>query len=118
MNNYLNCRAILAASLVACLSIASAQAQDMKMLQSCRSDVKTLCSSVQPGGGRVADCLKTHEAELSANCKSVMTEVSACGAEVKKTCGADASSPNAVRTCLNAHASEFSAACLSSLQKQ
>jgi hypothetical protein len=35
----------------------------------CADDMKRLCADVRPGQGRVAACLKRHEAELSPECK-------------------------------------------------
>jgi Cysteine rich repeat len=118
MKNFSHFRGWMAVALLAMASIAPAHAQDKSMVQSCRSDFKTLCPSVQPGGGRIAECLKQHEAELSPSCKSAMGAVSACGAEVKQICGVNAATPSAVANCVKAHASEFSAACRSSMQAQ
>jgi hypothetical protein len=40
----------------------------------CKSDVQTLCSGVQPGGGRIRDCMKEHRAQLSAACKIALAD--------------------------------------------
>jgi hypothetical protein len=34
----------------------------------CREDVHRLCSGVQPGGGRIRQCMKEHRAEVSPGC--------------------------------------------------
>jgi hypothetical protein len=36
----------------------------------CQPDVQQFCQDVQPGGGRVMQCLRAHEAELSDACKA------------------------------------------------
>jgi hypothetical protein len=40
----------------------------------CMSDVKSLCGSVQPGGGRIRDCMKEHRAQLSGSCKIALAD--------------------------------------------
>lgn len=40
----------------------------------CMSDVKAMCGSVQPGGGRIRDCMKDHRAQLSVACKSAIAD--------------------------------------------
>ena len=40
----------------------------------CAVDVKKLCASVEKGEGRVIQCLKEHEAELSPACKEKRAE--------------------------------------------
>jgi len=35
----------------------------------CEGDIKTHCAGVQPGGGRILNCLKQHEAALTPACK-------------------------------------------------
>jgi hypothetical protein len=79
-------------------------------MQACRADYGKLCPGVKPGGGRAAECLKQHEAELTPACKAAVDKLGDCGQEVKRICG-DASAPSAVRECVKAHASEFSATC-------
>jgi hypothetical protein len=39
----------------------------------CASDVQSLCSGVQPGGGRIIACLKQHQAQVSDRCKQAIT---------------------------------------------
>ena len=40
--------------------------------EACQDDVLRLCSGVKPGGGRIIQCLKEHESELSPECKAKM----------------------------------------------
>ncbi len=36
----------------------------------CRADVEKLCKGIQPGEGRIVNCLKQNEAQVSAACKA------------------------------------------------
>jgi hypothetical protein len=38
--------------------------------QACEEDIHFLCAGIQPGGGRIAACLKQSESEVSAGCKA------------------------------------------------
>ena len=40
--------------------------------QACDKDVKTLCPTVQPGGGRVIACLRENSAQVSPKCKEAL----------------------------------------------
>src|ERR1700690_1625288 len=64
----------------------------------CRDDAKKLCGDVKPGGGAIADCLKTQQADLSQGCKDNIAEgkqmfeekkkeiEQACKADLKQFC--------------------------------
>lgn len=36
----------------------------------CKTDVEKLCPGVQPGGGRIAACLRDHKEQVSDACKA------------------------------------------------
>jgi hypothetical protein len=38
----------------------------------CEADVKRLCPNIEPGGGRVRECLRSHATELSPACAQKM----------------------------------------------
>ncbi len=38
----------------------------------CASDVQKLCPGVQPGGGRIMQCLGEHKSEVSETCKQAV----------------------------------------------
>jgi hypothetical protein len=42
--------------------------------EACKEDKEKLCKDTKPGGGRVLQCLKQHEGELSAACKEKMEQ--------------------------------------------
>ena len=54
-----------------------AKAQALK--QACATDYKTLCSGVQPGGGRIIACLKQNADKLSPTCKQALGDAKAAG---------------------------------------
>lgn len=55
-------------------NIAKAKAQMQNFREACRDDMKKLCAGTQPGGGRIIQCMKQHEAELSPACKEQMDQ--------------------------------------------
>ena len=42
------------------------------MRSACGADVRALCAGVDPGGGRIIECLATQSASLSPDCRSVL----------------------------------------------
>ena len=45
--------------------------------QACEEDIHFLCAGIQPGGGRIAACLKQSAGEVSAGCKTRIAEAKA-----------------------------------------
>lgn len=43
----------------------------------CGADIRTLCAGVQPGGGRVVQCIASNAASLSPGCKDVLAPFAA-----------------------------------------
>ena len=50
------------------------QAEPGSRRGACLQDVKTLCAGVQPGGGRIRDCIREHRAQLSQDCKMAIAD--------------------------------------------
>jgi Cysteine rich repeat len=70
------------------LSGSSAIAQDAA--KACASDVKELCKGVEPGQGRIADCIKERIKDVSGPCQDVLATTAAgakaCADDVKQNC--------------------------------
>ncbi len=63
----------LAAALALSLAVlgGSAGAQTAQSFRkACNADLQKLCPGVQPGGGKILQCMQTHAAELSPDCKA------------------------------------------------
>ena len=50
-----------------------ALAQTAEEEAACKPDFEKFCQGVEPGGGRVIECLSKHKSELSAECQKVVT---------------------------------------------
>lgn len=78
------------AIIVGLLTVFAAQAEEKEMRGACRADVQKLCKGIQPGGGRLAVCLKQHESELSPGCQERIAEAKQEIKEFAEACKADA----------------------------
>jgi hypothetical protein len=100
-----------------CLSLAFAPSAFAA--PSCKADVGKFCPQVQPGGGRIAQCLKQNEAQLSAPCVERIKMVAAQLHEVKEACADDLQQYCAsvkvgggrVAQCLRQHKDKLSTEC-------
>lgn len=64
---------------------AAAQGPMAGVRAACQADLQKLCAGVQPGGGRIKQCLKEHKDQVSTGCKSALAQMMA-----NKRAGADA----------------------------
>jgi Cysteine rich repeat len=56
----------------------------------CHEDAKKFCSDVRPGGGRIYNCLTSHNAELAPACRERLAAAKARYDEFVKACKSDA----------------------------
>ncbi len=43
--------------------------------QECRADIEKHCMDLEMGGGRIYSCLKSHKAELTSDCSTVLESI-------------------------------------------
>ena len=43
-----------------------------KMKEACGADIGKHCSTVEPGGGRIMQCLEQHQSEISPSCQQML----------------------------------------------
>jgi hypothetical protein len=85
----------------------------------CADDVSKFCKDVTPGGGRIANCLKEHEKDLSPACKKMTEEMMTRAKEIHKACADDLDKfckdvqpgNGNIARCLEEHKSELSPGC-------
>jgi len=91
----------------------------------CAADAKKFCKDMQPGGGRIAQCMKQHEAELSQACKdhhkmmkADMDKVhQACKGDAEKLCKDVKPGGGRVAHCLKEQQQQVSPGCKNTMQE-
>jgi Cysteine rich repeat len=98
--------------------------------RTCMDDVQQFCPGVQPGGGRIMQCLKAHETNLSAACKDQLQTaqshgqaawthaqaiLQACQRDMATLCHDVSSGGGRMLQCLQQHQADLSAACQAAL---
>lgn len=88
----------------------------------CADDVAKFCKDVQPGGGRIIECMKEHEKDLSPACKEKIAEGKkefhgACKDDVQKFCKDIKPGGGRIINCLKEHENELSSDCKAKLEK-
>jgi Golgi apparatus protein 1 len=118
--------AVCAAGLFGATAVA---AQQQPGRDACRADVERLCKNVQPGGGRVAQCLKDNEASVSAECKEHMAKMrehmhqrmkafdEACKGDVEQYCKDVQPGQGRMVRCLRDNEAKLSASCKEQLSQ-
>jgi hypothetical protein len=92
----------------------------------CTEEIRTLCAGVQPGGGRILQCLKTNESKLSPACtgrvndlqETVSGPLGACRDDWAALCYHPRVSTGreAMLQCLQANQPKVSSSCQKALQ--
>jgi hypothetical protein len=107
-----------AVAAVFCLSLAAVSTAEARG-RPCADDAAKLCKDVQKGEGRIANCLKEHQGELSPACKENMAKArekakgakEACHDDVQKLCKDVKPGGGKIVECLKQHEGELSQAC-------
>jgi hypothetical protein len=64
--------AAFTAMLLAATAAAAQTDPKMAVEMACKGDVARLCPGVQPGGGKIVECLKANRAQVSFGCKRAL----------------------------------------------
>ncbi len=92
----------------------------------CAEDAAKFCKEVQPGGGRILNCMKEHENDLSPACKQHIAQVkervkeaqAACQDDVMRFCQDVKPGGGRIIRCLKEHESELSPDCKAKVESR
>ena len=106
-------------AVAAALYVGLAFAPSAYAAPSCKADVEKFCPQVKPGGGRIAQCLKQNQAQLSASCQERIKMVAArlkevhqaCEDDVQQYCAGVKPGEGRIAQCLKQHKDKLSAEC-------
>lgn len=116
---------IVAIAFPALIGLSAAQAAEDVRADACRAEVQKYCKDVKPGGGRMLQCLKAHDGDLSPSCRERMAEgrkrmesfAQACKADVEKLCKGVEPGEGRIMQCMREHKAELSPACSEKLDR-
>ena len=91
----------------------------------CSNDLKTYCARVQPGEGRVADCLAQHFREIRPSCRGAVTAAfnkfdamaEACKGDAEKLCKGVPHREGRVLSCLKNRQSDLGPSCAAAFKR-
>ena len=124
----------MAAATVLLLSgpIASAQQNIIETVATgCETELKSFCSGVTPGEGRILSCLYAYGDKLSGQCEYALYDAAAqlerfvqaltyvaneCDADIDKFCASVQAGEGRILSCLDAHASNLQGRCTQALK--
>src|SRR5439155_1062155 len=96
----------------------------------CKEDMKKFCADVKPGEGRLKECMKQHQSELSQACKDNMAEAKenfkekreevkeACKQDIQQYCANVTPGEGREMHCLKAYEDKLSAGCKEKMPKK
>jgi len=90
----------------------------------CSDDIEKYCKEIKPGSGRLLNCLKSHEAELSVSCRGKINELQgiikdceqACSGDIAQFCKDIQPGGGRIIKCLREHDKELSSSCSAKLE--
>lgn len=92
-----------------------AMSQGSAVRQACGTEIARHCAGVQPGEGRLRDCVKENFAAFSEPCKRAMLSsvavVRSCKADVQRTCPDIQPGGGRIQACMKDHFTEYSDQC-------
>ena len=92
-----------------------AMAQGSAVRQACGTEIEQHCVGVQPGEGRLRDCVKENFPAFSEPCKRAMLSsvavVRACREDVQRTCPDIKPGGGRIQACMKDHFAEYSDPC-------
>lgn len=56
----------------------------LRIRNACSRDIKSFCANVEPGKGRIMECLKAHKSEVSNTCKDAARPYAASAGKLKQ----------------------------------
>jgi hypothetical protein len=110
---------VIAMLLLACSTVLAAELRGVA--KTCVSDVKTQCAGVNPGEGRIRDCIKTHLKDLSEPCQTLVLKavtVKACAADVKQNCAGTKPGRGRIQACMKDHLADIREPCKEALARK
>ena len=90
----------------------------------CADDIEKYCKETKPGGGRLLNCLKEHETELSESCRGKISELlgiikgceQACSGDIAQFCKEVQPGGGRILKCLRERDKELSPSCSAKLE--
>ena len=90
----------------------------------CADDIDKFCKGIRPGGGRLLNCLKSHETDLTESCRGKISELQgivksaeeACSGDISQFCREIQPGEGRILKCLREHDKELSTACSAKLE--